>query len=114
FSNKNDEFYYNTQAPGSLLTSATVANGVITSAHFAGGDTIEDAIYDPDSVTKTEDFDLKATWKGGDWNVVGQAGRTYATGGAQREVFTEANNTGGYTYANGGTSFTWDNAATPL
>lgn len=114
FSNKNDEFYYNTQAPGSLLTSATVANGTISSAHFAGGDTIEDAIYDPDSVTKTEDFDLKGTWKGEGWNLVGQVGRTYATGGAQREVFTEANNTGGYSYSNGGTSFAWDDPTTPL
>ncbi len=114
FSNKNDEFYYNTQAPGSLLTNATVANGVVSSAHFDGGDTIEDAIYDPNSVTFTQDYDLKATWKGNGWNLAGQAGRTYATGGAQREVFTEANNTGGYAYSNGGTYFTWDDPTTPL
>lgn len=111
FRNFNDSLYIEpSQADGTdTLTSATIQNGLISRAHFDQGVSLMDAIFDPDSVTKTHVYDFKATWRETNWSVSAQGGRTSADGGAQREVFTEANYQGGYTYdLTNGPRITWD------
>ncbi len=91
------------------LTSATISNGVITKAHFDQGVSLMDVIYDPDSTTKTNVEDFKITWREVTWDLSSHFGATQATGGSEREVFTEANYQGGYTYnLTNGPYITWD------
>src|SRR5581483_1616761 len=86
FSDHNNEMYPAYQG-GGQLDQVSIQNGVIQSGHITGGLLLGDAIFDPDSVTKTEVYDLKATWKHDPVEVIGQVGRTAAWGGSQRQVF---------------------------
>ncbi|HTB79432.1 MAG TPA: TonB-dependent receptor [Opitutaceae bacterium] len=94
------------------LTSATISNGVISQAHFDQGVSLMDVIYDPDSETKTTVNDFKISWRDENWGLSTHFGWTSANGGSQREVFTEANYQGGYSYdLSKGPYITWDDPA---
>ncbi|HZP61026.1 MAG TPA: TonB-dependent receptor [Opitutaceae bacterium] len=111
FSDHNNEMYPAYQG-GGQLDQVSIQNGVIQSGHITGGLLLGDAIFDPDSVTKTEVYDLKATWKHDPVEVIGQVGRTAAWGGSQRQVFAEAQlQNADYSFSNNGLSWSLDNPA---
>ena len=81
-------------------TSATVQDGVVTSADFSDGLTLLDAIVRKSEV-ETYAVDLRADWKGDGWTSSAVIGTTEADGGTQQQYFLEYEGLGGYSYSIG-------------
>ncbi|MDY6949119.1 MAG: TonB-dependent receptor [Pseudomonadota bacterium] len=78
-------------------TRATVSNGLVTSADFANGLTLLDAISRRSEV-ETYAVDLKADWRGDGWAGSATIGTTEADGGTQQQYFLEYEALGGFSY----------------
>ena len=83
----NSEFSYNVR--GGLLQSATITNGLITSATFGAGTGSNwtgelDTIYRKSEI-KNDTGSLAFDWHPGNWNVTGNGGYTQASGGKSPE-----------------------------
>ena len=78
-------------------TRATVNNGLVTSADFANGLTLLDAISRRSEV-ETYAVDLKADWRGEGWAGSATIGTTEADGGTQQQYFLEYESVGGFSY----------------
>jgi iron complex outermembrane recepter protein len=91
-------------------TSATVNNGVVTSADFSSGLTLLDAISRRSEV-ETYAVDLRADWSGEGWSSSAIIGTTEADGGTQQQYFLEYEAIGGFSYdiGNKRASVTFDN-----
>jgi iron complex outermembrane recepter protein len=81
------------------VTSATVTDGVVSSATMGGGGlTLLDAISRLSEV-ETNAIDLRADWNlANGWTATGIAGTTEADGGTQQQYFLEYEGLGGFSY----------------
>ena len=110
------EFIYPGWATGNL-TSATISNGLITSASFADGTSNQaelDMNYRKTKVTN-DSYNLATTWHAGDnFTLSANGGWTKATGGKNPEYLMTLNSTGGYSfdYTGTSTSVTYNTAPT--
>lgn len=113
YNNFNQSLY---PSPGDFIAGqnadkASVANGVVQNVHFTDALTEFDAGYRLAEI-KTQAEDVKASWKGDDWNLSLHGGNTEATGGTQNEYFAQFQYIGGFTFNNEGgrhPTFTYDN-----
>ena len=70
------------------ITNATVTNGVLSNYTINSAPLVIDAFNRAAQII-TQDYNLKATYKGDDFDLVTNAGGTRATGGTQHQFFAE-------------------------
>ena len=70
------------------ITNPTVTNGVLSSYTINSAPLVIDAFNRAAQIV-TQDYDLKATYKGDNFDLVADAGTTRATGGTQHQYFGE-------------------------
>lgn len=70
------------------MSNATVSNGVLSSYTINSAPLVIDAFNRAAQII-TQDYDLKATYKGDNFDLVANAGYTRATGGTQHQFFGE-------------------------
>jgi iron complex outermembrane receptor protein len=70
------------------ITNATVSNGVLSSYTINSAPLVIDAFNRAAQIV-TQDYDLKATYKGDNFDLVANAGYTRATGGTQHQFYGE-------------------------
>jgi iron complex outermembrane receptor protein len=70
------------------ITNPTVTNGVLSSYTINSAPLVIDAFNRAAQIV-TQDYDLKATYKGDNFDLVANAGSTRATGGTQHQFFGE-------------------------
>jgi iron complex outermembrane receptor protein len=70
------------------ISNATVSNGVLNSYTINSAPLVIDAFNRAAQIV-TQDYDLKATYKGDNFDLVTNAGFTRATGGTQHQFFAE-------------------------
>lgn len=113
----NSEYTYGYE--GSLLQSATYADGMVTSATFAGlpsGSTGATGQLDTNfrrTRVKNDSLTLMLDWKPGDWVVTANFGGTRASGGKDPEYLLDFRTQQGFTSGTNGQStyVNWQNPA---
>ncbi|MBB4840331.1 iron complex outermembrane receptor protein [Sphingomonas kyeonggiensis] len=103
----NSEYTYGYE--GSLLQSATYADGMVTSATFAGITSGNGATGQLDTNfrrtrVKNDSLTLMFDWKPGDWVVTGNFGGTRASGGKDPEYLLDFRTKQGFTSGTNGQS----------
>jgi iron complex outermembrane receptor protein len=103
--NTNTSFYPEYFA-GGAATNFNITHGILTSATFGPGSGISDEydIFARMADIKTQDYNLKMTFKGDDFKAIGTVGFTRATGGTQEQAYRGTNISDGATI-NEGSSF---------